>query len=45
MIFVIGQAFVNLRSGDVWKTADYIIDPGSIDNKPHDIVYANPRET
>ena len=43
MIFVIGQAFVNLSLGENRKTAQDIFDRRSIDEQSDDIVNTNAR--
>jgi hypothetical protein len=43
VIFVIGQAFVDLCSCHAGKTAAYIVHGCSGDNQPHNIMYSDAR--
>jgi hypothetical protein len=42
MILIIGQAFVNLSPGQVWKAPHNIIDAGTVDDQTDHVVHPNP---
>jgi hypothetical protein len=42
MILIVGQTFVNLSPGQVWKAPHNVIDAGTVDDQTDNVVYPNP---
>jgi len=42
MIFIVGQTFVNLSPGQVWKAPHNVIDAGTVDDQTDHVVHPNP---
>jgi hypothetical protein len=42
MILIIGQTFVNLSPGQVWKAPHNVIDAGTVDDQTDYVVHPNP---
>jgi len=42
MILIIGQTFVNLSPGQVWKAPHNVIDAGTVDDQTDHVVHPNP---
>jgi hypothetical protein len=42
VILIIGQTFVNLSPGQVWKAPLNVIDAGTVDDQTNHVVHPNP---
>jgi hypothetical protein len=42
MVLIIGQTFVNLSPGQVWKAPHNVIDAGTVDDQTDNVVHPDP---